>query len=41
MICDGLRTKREVVDESVEQYREVYAKSKRDFDRIIAVRSPL
>lgn len=36
-ICDGLRSKREVVDESVEQYREVFAKSRRDFSQIIAV----
>lgn len=36
-ICEGLRSKREVLDESVEQYREVFARSRRDFDRIIAV----
>lgn len=39
MICDGMRSKREVIDESVEEYRDVFTKSRRDFNLIAEVSS--
>jgi DNA topoisomerase-3 len=37
MICDGVRHKREVLDQSVEEYKEVYIKARREFDTIVEV----
>lgn len=40
-ICEGRTTRREVVQDSVEQYREVYARSQRQFHLLKAVRCGL
>lgn len=37
LVCAGERTKQETIDESVEEYREVYVKIKRDFDTLAEV----
>ncbi|THH30422.1 hypothetical protein EUX98_g3766 [Antrodiella citrinella] len=34
-ICDGVKTQGQVLAENIERYKEVYAKAKRDFMRII------
>ena len=37
LICDGVRHKREVLEQSVEEYKEVYIKAKREFETIVEV----
>jgi hypothetical protein len=39
LICDGFRTKREVIDESLEQYKAVFVKARRDFHVLVEVRT--
>lgn len=36
-ICDGLQTKRDVLHFTIEQYKEVYIKAKREFETVINV----
>ena len=38
-ICEGARTKGDVLTENVEKYKDMYMRTKRDFARIIAVRA--
>ena len=38
LICDGLQPKREVLDHTIEQFKEVYIKAKREFEVVINVR---
>lgn len=38
-ICDGVRAKREVLEQSIEEYKEVYVKARREFDTIVEVSS--
>jgi len=38
MICDGVATKNEVLQDSIEQYQEVYVKAKREFETVVQVR---
>lgn len=40
-ICDGLQTKRDVLNFTIEQYKEVYIKAKREFDTVVNVSSPI
>jgi hypothetical protein len=37
LICQGLRSKQEVINETLEEYREMYVKIKRDFDVLVEV----
>lgn len=37
MICDGDRTRVEVLDTTIEEYKEVFIKAKREFNTIIEV----
>ncbi len=37
LICDGVRTKREVIEESVDEYKAVFVKAKRDFPLLLNV----
>ena len=45
LICDGALSKRDVMEESLTQYKEVFIKAKREWDTItqvrIITRSPL
>lgn len=40
-ICDGLQTKRDVLDFTIEQYKAVYIKAKREFETVVNVKLPL
>nr|XP_018265665.1 DNA topoisomerase III [Kwoniella dejecticola CBS 10117]OBR87823.1 DNA topoisomerase III [Kwoniella dejecticola CBS 10117] len=35
LVCDGLKVKREILDQTIEEYKEVFIKAKRDFDIVI------
>ncbi|PWN47952.1 prokaryotic type I DNA topoisomerase [Violaceomyces palustris] len=35
LICEGQRTKQQTIDESLDEYRMVYAKAKREFETIV------
>lgn len=37
-ICDGIKTKQEVIDETLEEYREVFMKTRQEFATFVAVR---
>lgn len=37
LICDGLESKRDVLEASLTQYREVFIKAKRDFETLYNV----
>lgn len=37
LICDGQATKREVLDQTIEQYKEVYVKARREMETLKAV----
>ena len=37
-ICDGLQTKRDVLDFTIEQYKAVYIKAKREFETVVNVK---
>lgn len=37
LICDGVSLKRDVMEESLTQYKEVFIKAKREWDKIIQV----
>ena len=39
-ICEGRKTGREVVQETIDQYRAVYARTQQRLDVLRAVRSP-
>ena len=36
-ICQGIRTKSEVIDESVERYKEMFMKTKIQFQKLVDV----
>jgi DNA topoisomerase-3 len=38
MICDGLITKNDMLQDSVVQYQQVYIKARRQFDVVVEVR---
>ena len=38
LICDGARNKTEVLDTTIEEYKEVYIKAKREFETVVNVR---
>lgn len=37
MICDGVATKNEVLQDSIMQYQEVFVKAKREFETVVQV----
>ncbi len=37
-VCEGLKTKNDMLVENIEMYKEMYIKTKRDMNRIVAVR---
>jgi DNA topoisomerase-3 len=37
LICDGQQTKRDVLEFSINQYKEVFIKAKREFNTIVNV----
>lgn len=37
MICDGVVSKREVIDESIYQYQEVYVRARQQFNTVVEV----
>ena len=41
LICDGVSLKRDVMEESLTQYKEVFIKAKREWDKIVQVRRAL
>lgn len=36
-VCEGNTSKREMLDRSIEQYREVFLRARGEFDRVISV----
>ena len=38
-ICEGNKTKHEVMDESIERYKEMFMKTKIEFQKLMDVRS--
>lgn len=36
-ICEGTRTKADMLTESVEQYKEIYMRTKQEFERLVNV----
>ena len=40
LICDGVQPKREVLDHTIEQFKEVYIKAKREFEVVVNVCVP-
>lgn len=36
-ICDGEKTKEDMLEDSISQYKEVFILARRDFDRVIQV----
>jgi DNA topoisomerase-3 len=39
-VCEGRKTRREVIEETVEQYRAVYVRTQQRLDVLRAVRHP-
>jgi len=37
LICDGAKNKTEVLDTTIDEYKEVYIKAKREFETVINV----
>lgn len=37
-ICDGEKSKEDMLEESINQYKEVFILARRDFNRVIQVR---
>lgn len=37
-ICEGTKTKDAMLTENIDRYKEMYIKTKRDFNRIVTVR---
>lgn len=37
MICDGVRGKQEVLNYTIDQYKEVFVKAKREFHTVVEV----
>lgn len=37
LICDGVQSKRDVLEFSIEQYKEVFIKARRDFNLVVEV----
>ncbi|WWC86943.1 uncharacterized protein L201_001823 [Kwoniella dendrophila CBS 6074] len=35
LVCDGAKVKREILDQTIDEYKEVFIKAKRDFDMVI------
>ena len=40
-VCEQSKTKNQMLDQSIEQYKEVYIKARREFDKVINVRLAL
>ena len=40
-VCEQTKTKNQMLDQSIEQYKEVYIKARREFDKVINVRLAL
>jgi DNA topoisomerase-3 len=36
-VCDGAKTKDEMLMQSIEQYKDMYVIAKREFDKVISV----
>ena len=36
-VCEGTKTKNEMLIENVERYKEIYLKTKREFQKIVTV----
>jgi DNA topoisomerase-3 len=36
-VCEGTKSKAEMLAESIEQYREMYVLAKREFDKVVTV----
>ena len=37
-VCERVRTKYEILDQSIEQYKEVYVRARLEFEKVISVR---
>ena len=36
-VCEGVKTKNDMLMESIEQYKEVFIRAKREFDKVVTV----
>lgn len=40
-VCEGIKTKDEMLVQSIEQYKDMYVMAKREFDKVVEVNLPL
>lgn len=40
-VCDGVKTKQEVIDETLDEYREVFLRTKHEFQTFVDVSQSL
>jgi hypothetical protein len=36
-VCEGSKTKNDMLEEAIEQYKEIFIKAKRDFNKVVSV----
>jgi DNA topoisomerase-3 len=36
-VCDGMKTQNDMLVEAIDQYREIFLKARRDFNKVISV----
>ena len=39
-VCEGIKTKDEMLAQSIEQYKDMFVMAKREFDKVIQVNLP-
>jgi len=37
-VCEGTRTKNEMLNQSIDQYKEIFIMAKREFNKVVSVR---
>jgi DNA topoisomerase-3 len=37
-VCEGIKTKNDMVIEAVEQYKDIFIKARRNFEKVVSVR---
>jgi DNA topoisomerase III len=36
-VCEGTKTKNDMIEEAIQQYKEIFVKAKRDFNKVVSV----
>lgn len=36
-VCEGTKTKNDMLEEAIQQYKEIFVKAKRDFNKVVSV----